>query len=42
MQAFPADFEEFLREKNVELQTYCDVEDQNSFLSWVTTIIMAR
>jgi hypothetical protein len=40
MQTFPADFEEFLREKNVELQTYCDVEDQNSFLSWVTTIIM--
>ena len=40
VQAFPPDFEEFLRGRNVDLQTYCDVEDQSSFLSWITTIIM--
>lgn len=37
---FPPDFEEFLSDNNVQLDTYCDVGDQNNFLSWLTTIIM--
>jgi len=40
IQDFPADFKKFLNDKNLDLQPQCDVEEQNSFLSWVTTIIM--
>jgi hypothetical protein len=37
---FPADFKQYLNDRNIELQTFCDSEDQNTFLSWITTIIM--
>lgn len=40
LQAFPADFVELLDNRNIELETYCDVENQNQFLTWLTTIIM--
>lgn len=40
VQDFPQDFREFLQNRNVAIDTYCDTEDQNAFLLWLTTIIM--
>jgi len=40
IQDFPTDFKEFLEVEQVTLSVNCDVSQQNSFLTWMSTIVL--